>query len=706
LEGAIIHDNDGPAIASPDLTADTELPAGSDAARATLPLSRTSAADEAMLRSMFEVTSVGIVQIGAVTRRFLRVNPAFCALAGYSEAELLTMTADALVHPDDRERKRARDDALAREDVLADRVEERLLRKDGAVAWVEATGHLVCDAGGRPQWTVAIIQDITARRNAAVAMERDRARLAALAVTTRAVTAAGPTPGTVLATVARQAAALLGDLAIVRLLSGDGQWLEPAAVDHSDPVAREAVAAALARERHPADQGANGRALRSGRPQRLSGATLDADREKGVPDLWPSLPSGPTTALLAVPLRADGRAIGTLSVSRAGAGDPYDGEDERFLQELADRAGLAVERSRREAALRESEARFRTMADSTPVLIWTTNATGEVEFVNRAYTTYFGVTETEARGPNWRWMVHPDEADTNIAAFFAALRDGQPFHGEARVRRADGAWRWLESFGAPRLSERGEVLGMVGSSLDITERKEAEADRIDFLDGVAHDVKNPLGVAKGYTQLLRRRVRRGMADPGQFETSLAGIEAAVDGATAMIDELLDVAHLRSGQPLVLHLAPVDLVALAETCAAETRRSSARHVVAVEAETPTLTGEWDKARLERALRNLLDNALKYSPEGGEVVVRLGREVDDGSTWAALTVRDQGIGIPAPDLPRIFERFHRGGNVAGIEGTGIGLAGVKQIIAQHGGTITAESEVGVGSIFTVRLPLDPR
>jgi PAS domain S-box-containing protein len=355
-----------------------------------------------------------------------------------------------------------------------------------------------------------------------------------------------------------------------------------------------------------------------------------------------------------------------------------------------------------EAALRESEARFRTMADETPVIIWATDAAGGIEFVNRAYCDFFGVTEEQVRGPNWQPLVHPDDAEVYVGAFLAALRAGKPFHAEARVRHAGGAWRWVESFGAPRLAATGEMLGMVGSSPDITERKESEAERIAFLDALAHDVKNPLGVARGQTQLLHRRLRRGTDDRTKLEESLEAIEAAVVGATALIDELLDVAHIRAGRPLDLRWDAVDLVALAETCAAEARAGHPGRTVRVAMDVATLEGQWDEARLKRVLRNLLDNAIKYSPGGGEVVVRVAREEAVAGAWAVVAVQDRGVGIPAGDLSRIFGRFQRGGNVADIGGTGIGLAGARQIVEQHGGTIAVESAEGEGSTFTVRLP----
>ena len=132
-----------------------------------------------------------------------------------------------------------------------------------------------------------------------------------------------------------------------------------------------------------------------------------------------------------------------------------------------------------------------------------------------------------------------------------------------------------------------------------------------------------------------------------------------------------------------------------------RPQAPRHSIRVEV-AEDLLAEVDPTRIARAVANLLGNAIKYSPAGGEIAVTLTREDDS----AVLAVRDQGIGIPAADLPRIFERFHRGSNVAGqIAGAGIGLAGARQIVEQHGGAITVESREGAGSTFTVRLPLEP-
>jgi signal transduction histidine kinase len=173
---------------------------------------------------------------------------------------------------------------------------------------------------------------------------------------------------------------------------------------------------------------------------------------------------------------------------------------------------------------------------------------------------------------------------------------------------------------------------------------------------------------------------------------------------AQIEALLDVARLHAGRRLELKRRPTDLVALARAAAAEHQQTTEGHRICVEARETEVRGEWDAPRLERALGNLLSNAIKYSPEGGDITVSVGRERDgEVGDCAVLRVRDEGLGIPAASQPRVFDRFRRGDNVGRIAGIGLGLAGVRAIVEQHGGTIAVESREGEGSTFTVRLPL---
>lgn len=230
--------------------------------------------------------------------------------------------------------------------------------------------------------------------------------------------------------------------------------------------------------------------------------------------------------------------------------------------------------------------------------------------------------------------------------------------------------------------------------------EEAVRIRDQFLSTVSHDFKSPLTTIKGRVQLLKQHLSTSPSAEGERAVAeLVRIDHIATRMTRLIDELLDVARLQAGQPLTLDRGPGDLVALVRRMAAEYEGTSRRHRFHVETAAPAITGELDSFRLERVLDNLLSNSVKYSPHGGDITLRL--RVEDGV--AVLEVRDEGVGIPSADLPQVFERFHRAGNVGGAAGTGLGLAVTHQIVEAHGGAITVESQEGVGTTVTVRLPL---
>ena len=243
-----------------------------------------------------------------------------------------------------------------------------------------------------------------------------------------------------------------------------------------------------------------------------------------------------------------------------------------------------------------------------------------------------------------------------------------------------------------------------------TQAEQALHVREEFLTSISHDLRTPLTSIKGFAQILAGRLTR--ADIPQRDVvveGLTGIDTAATKMTALVLQLLDLARLEADQPLELERERTDLVALVRQVVDGQQPRLTHHHMQVQAPVPELVGRWDALRLERVVGNLLSNAIKYSPAGGDITVTIApeeqEEGEDGARqWAVLTVRDPGVGIPAHDLPHIFERFHRGANVGRIAGTGIGLAAVKQIVEQHGGTINVASEEGVGTTVSVRLPLD--
>ncbi len=231
--------------------------------------------------------------------------------------------------------------------------------------------------------------------------------------------------------------------------------------------------------------------------------------------------------------------------------------------------------------------------------------------------------------------------------------------------------------------------------------------RDELLSLVTHDLKNPVSTIKGYAQLLKRQVMKASElDKGPLVDGLTKIDATSTKMVTLINELLNMTRLQTGQPVELDREPTDLVELTHRTTAEYQQTTEKHTLHVEASAQEIIGEWDAAQLERVLGNLLSNAIKYSPNSNEIIVNVGIETDESGNGhvAILAVHDSGIGIPAADIPHIFEQFRRAGNATGqFRGTGIGLSSAHQIIEQHGGTLIVESEESIGSVFTVRLPL---
>jgi signal transduction histidine kinase len=260
-----------------------------------------------------------------------------------------------------------------------------------------------------------------------------------------------------------------------------------------------------------------------------------------------------------------------------------------------------------------------------------------------------------------------------------------------------------------RARQRFEAVAADNARLYVeTERAHAELERQRqaFLSAAAHDLRTPIAAIRGSSQLARRRLERLHLDAtADVERLLVGIEAATQRLAALIDELSDLSRLEAGSELVLDRAATDLAAVARRVVAEHQPVAPLHTLRLVQHADELVGQWDASRLERVVDNLVANAIKFSPEGGEVVLTVATDRDDGHAWATLCVEDAGLGIRPEDVGRIFHRFERGANVGEIPGSGIGLAYVRDIAAQHGGTISVASTPGQGSTFTLRLPLGP-
>ena len=391
-------------------------------------------------------------------------------------------------------------------------------------------------------------------------------------------------------------------------------------------------------------------------------------------------------------------------------------------QAATEASRLNAELARANAALRQSEKtlaadrdHLRQILDALPVAVLLADADEGIALSNAAAQRLIGryalgqplpgtgrATLEDLRLYQPDGTLYPSEE----LPLQRSLRDGAVVEGAEALIRPAGGGRAVPVLinSAPLRTADGAIVGAVAVLQDVTFLKDMERAREEFLGAAAHDLKTPLTSIQGLAQLARRRLARlALPEAQPILAQLEGIQTGAGRLATLINHLVDITRLQTGALLDLHRRPVDLVALTHVVVAEQQDSACQRLV-VEAARPEIVATVDADRIERVLGNLIGNAVKYSPDGGQITVRVAQEDSADTSWALLVVRDDGLGIPAADLPHIFDRYYRASNVLGhIQGTGIGLASVRQIVEQHGGTVTVASQEGGGTTVTVRLPL---
>ncbi len=364
-------------------------------------------------------------------------------------------------------------------------------------------------------------------------------------------------------------------------------------------------------------------------------------------------------------------------------------------------------------ALRESETRFRAMADGAPALIWLAGPDGSPTWFNQRWLQTTGQDMALALTSSWTTRVHADDYERVRAAFEQAFDQRQPYDLEFRVRRADGRLAWVADNGIPRSNAEGVFEGYISYGWEITGRKAAESALIaakveaeranraksEFLSRMSHELRTPMNAILGFGQLLE-------SDTGEplRGGQRARVQEMLRGGRhllALINEVLDLARIEAGT-MQLQLAPVDLDGLADECQRLVQPMASERGIALRRQTPPAGAGSvlaDPTRLRQVLLNLLSNAIKYNREGGSVVLACLHEADGR---VRIEVTDSGPGISAAQQQRLFQAFERlDADKSGVEGAGIGLALSKWLVDLMHGEIGVDSRPGAGSTFWVRL-----
>jgi two-component system CheB/CheR fusion protein len=337
---------------------------------------------------------------------------------------------------------------------------------------------------------------------------------------------------------------------------------------------------------------------------------------------------------------------------------------------------------------------FKFLANNIPVIIWTADSDGKLDYINRQWYEYTGFDLDESKIKQSE-LVHPDDLEKGTMAWRQAVKYKQKYEQEYRFKRnADGVYRWHYAQAIPFKDEQGNVTAWLGTSIDIDDQKK-QMDRKDEFIGVAsHELKTPLTSLKGYLQLIE--LQENLTDEVRSYVSKAN--SSLIKLQHLIEELLDVSRIKAGK-LEFSKHIFDLSDLVDQWVGNCSIMYPSYIIKKEL-TKGIMVMGNEERIEQVFMNLMNNAVKYSPGNKEIIVRTEPE----GISAIVSVIDFGIGMSEKDQKFVFERFYRvDGNSFFTPGLGMGLYIASEIIKEHNGEIKVESKLNEGSAFSFLLPL---
>ncbi len=354
-------------------------------------------------------------------------------------------------------------------------------------------------------------------------------------------------------------------------------------------------------------------------------------------------------------------------------------------------------RKETENLLKESEERFRRIADLAPIFIWMTDAQKHSTFFNQSWADFTGKSFHELIATLAPQDIHPDEREKVSSLYAEAFEHHHEFYMEFRLKSSEGNYRWIGMKTIPRYTLDGDFEGFIGSGMDITENKEHEQVKNEFIGMASHELKTPITSIKAYVQLLLGMYQN---DDDEFlKKSLTTVNKQVNKLTRLITDLLDVSKIESGR-LSLNCEGFVLNDLIKECIDEVQHTSQTHDIVFH-QDGGFSINADRDRIAQVITNLLTNGIKYSPESDHINVY----ISNANGNALVSVQDHGIGINPKEQQKIFNRFYRveGRNEQTFSGFGIGLYVAAEIIKRHNGQIWVNSEKGKGSSFCFALPI---
>jgi len=337
---------------------------------------------------------------------------------------------------------------------------------------------------------------------------------------------------------------------------------------------------------------------------------------------------------------------------------------------------------------------FQYLANNIPVIIWTADTDGKLNYINRRWYEYTGFDLEESKTKQ-NELVHPDDLETSSTAWRYALKYKQKYEQEFRFKRnPDGAYRWHYAQAIPFKDEYGNITAWIGTSIDIDDQKKQLERKDEFIGVASHELKTPLTSLKGYLQLMELQKTL----PELVKSYISKANLSLVKLQRLVDELLDVSRIKAGK-LEFSKQIFNLTELVSQCVDNSRIMYPLFTIKKELQENIMV-MGNEERIEQVFMNLINNAVKYSPECKKIIVRT--ESDD--TSAIVSVVDFGVGMSEQDQKFIFERFYRAnGHDHLTPGLGMGLYIASEIMKEHKGEIQVRSKLNEGCVFTFSLPL---
>jgi PAS domain S-box-containing protein len=366
--------------------------------------------------------------------------------------------------------------------------------------------------------------------------------------------------------------------------------------------------------------------------------------------------------------------------------------------------GLEEEVLARTAEIRaekeKSEAILRSVGDA----IVMSDLALKIRYVNAAFSNLTGYTAQEAMGRDIGFLIKETISEQDQQSLQFALAQGKTWQGEVTARRKDGRTYEAEMVITPMHDAEDRLEGYVSSHRDISRSKELDQARNQFITSLSHELRTPVTNLKLYTKLIHAAQQ-----PEKVKSYLQALDQQTNRLCDLIQDVLEMATLVSGKAVTawepIHLSIVVGSAITRCQNQATTSGLSLTNVPIPSHLPLVKG--DATRLTQALGELIENAVLFTPAGGQVTVETEAVEQETESWVTITVRDTGPGISPDEQEKVFDRFFRGSLAESghIPGTGLGLSKVQEIMHAHGGRVTVASEVGQGSAFTLWLRGDP-